>query len=824
MGPSGALARTWLRRNVVATVVLTLVVALAFGAATGAFAAARRSSSSLDRFLAFNRSPDLQVYGESIDIGAVESLPEVVGSSQGAYGLMTVESDTEGPFPPGTVNPFIATAVSGDRSFRPLLIDGREPSTDAADEVAIDEEAAGRLRAGVGDRLRVVFFPPEQVNELYEGGGAFPEPRGASAELTITGIVRHPFDLNANKFEGVDAVSLASADIYLREGFWERHGDEMAAFGGDGEGTELLLRNGVDDVPAVEAAIREMAGGRDVAVEQRNDSVDAIADARETVRFESLALMVFGGLSGLVGIVIVGQALARQVRSELAQRHVLSGVGLTRRDIGMATAMRMAVVAVAGALGGGAVGAATSVATPIGLARRAEVSPGLSVDSLVLVPGAVLTLVAVLAWSSWSGVRSPSLPRASRPTIGARLAAAAARSGAPVPVVAGLSHLAGGSADGTRTPLRSSLGAVAFAIASVVAVGVFSASLGRFIDVPSEHGWTWDLIAGDSDDGRLESEGQKLLGANADVSGFAAVWTGYEDFVETEGTGGDLAIVGIEPLAGDTYIALDEGEPAVGDDEIVLGRRTMSSLGIDIGDEVTLAGARSPATYRVVGTAVLHELVAGGFELDEGAVTSREGLLRLFTGGGDVTVGDSEFAGGSQLSRFLIDVSPGTPVAQAAASVRADFGPTVITHLPPLSVAGLDSTRRLPVAFGTLVGVLGAMSLAHFLLVTVRRRRHDFAVLSALGARRLQLTTTVASLATATAALALVIGVPIGLVVGRSGWLGLARALGSPTLPVVPLASLVSVLVVVAVGANAVAVMPGRLARRLRPADVLRSE
>lgn len=821
-GPSGALARTWLRRNVVATVLLVCLVALACAATWGAVAAARRASTSLDRFLEFNRPPVVQVYGESLDLDAVEALPQVVGSGQGAYGLLTVESAQAGPFASGTVNPFITSRVAGERTFRPLVLAGREPDPSAPDEVAIDEQAAGLLRVGVGDDLRVQFFLPEQIDELYESGGDLPTPRGESTSVTVTGIVRHPFDLNPVA-EGVDAISLSSADLHFYEGFWAANGDRMAAFGGDGDGTELLLRNGADDVAAVEGAIRAMPGGADVAVEQRNDSLDAIADARQTVRFESVALVLFGVLSAIVGVVLVGQALSRQIRGELAQRHVLVGVGLTRRDLGTATLLRMAPVSVLGAAGGAAGAWASSHWTPIGFASRAEVGPGTHLDVAVVLPGAVLAALLVAGWSLWSGWRIPAAASATaRVGFGGRLAASAARAGAPVAVVSGLAQLAGRTRGGGRTPLRSSLGAVSFAVAAVVAVAVFATSMDRFVDVPGEHGWSWDLIVGDSDDERLASDGPAMLAANDDVAGYASVWIGYEDFVRAGG--GEVPVVGIETLAGDTYIALTEGARADADDEIVLGERTMEALGAEIGDEVTLDGVRDSATFRVVGTAVQHELVAGPFELDEGAVTTPEGLARLFASAEDITVGDTEFGGGTRLARFLVDAAPGASIADASASLKADFGPTVIRHLPPLDVAALDSTRRLPVAFGALVAVLGTASLVHLLLVTVRRRRHEFAVLAALGARRRQLAATVASLATALAVLALLVGVPAGLVFGRAGWTVLADALGAPTAPVVPLVALFAAVVVMVVTANVVAALPGRLAQRVRPAQLLRSE
>lgn len=825
VGPSAVLARIWLRRNVTATVTLVLLVALASGAMSGAFAASRRTSSALDRFLEFNRPSTLQVFGESIDMEAVKALPQVTGAVERAYGLMTVQGPNGAVLlPAGQINPFITTVTEGERQFRPYVVEGVEPDPRSAEEAAIDETTARRLGAEVGDTLRIQLFVPDQIGELYESGGEFPTPRGDRTEVEVTAIVRHPLDLNPRVSDDLVAVgsSLGSAEIYLTEGFWAEHGGHMAAFLGNGDAVELLLAGGEDDVPVVRAAIGAMSGGHEVAVEQRNDSIDAIRDARQTVRFESIALAVFGALMALAGLVIVGQAITRQLRLDLAQRDVLAGMGLTRRDVATATTARMSAVAVGGAVGGVLVAWASSSFTPIGFGRRAEIEPGTWFDAPVMLGGAVGSVLVAAGWSAWVGWRIAPIRRSSRLGPGPHLAASAARLGAPVPVVTGLSQLSSGVRGGARTPLRSSLGAVVFAISALVAVAVFSTSIDRFVNDPAEHGWTWDLIAGNSDDPRIEARGAELLAANDDVDGFASVWTGYQDFVSAPGID-ELPVVGVETLAGDTYVSLSDGRRAVAPDEIVLGQRTMERAGVGIGDELVLTGPRNPVEFRVVGTAVLHELVASRFQLDEGAVVSPDGLDRLFTGG-DVRTGDRDFGDGTLLARFLTDVADGVSVEEASASIRRDFGPTVIAHLPPLDVAALDSARGLPLVFGALVAVLGIASLVHLLLVTVRSRRRDYAVLAALGGSPRLMLLTIVCLATSLAVIAVLVGVPAGIVLGRLGWSTLAEGIGAPTPPLVPVLAIGAGIAAVLVVANAVAAVPAGAARRVRPAETLRSE
>ena len=72
--------------------------------------------------------------------------------------------------------------------------------------------------------------------------------------------------------------------------------------------------------------------------------------------------------------------------------------------------------------------------------------------------------------------------------------------------------------------------------------------------------------------------------------------------------------------------------------------------------------------------------------------------------------------------------------------------------------------------------------------------------------------------------LALVIGIPIGVVGGRWAWGLLAEDLGTLSEPRVPLLAIAIGVPVVVLLCNAVAYVPGRIAARTKPAVVLRSE
>ncbi len=77
-----------------------------------------------------------------------------------------------------------------------------------------------------------------------------------------------------------------------------------------------------------------------------------------------------------------------------------------------------------------------------------------------------------------------------------------------------------------------------------------------------------------------------------------------------------------------------------------------------------------------------------------------------------------------------------------------------------------------------LLALAALGTLVHTLVMSIRRRRRDLAVLKTLGFVRRQVSATVAWQATTLAGIALVIGLPVGAVVGRWAWTIFANAIG----------------------------------------------
>ena len=129
----------------------------------------------------------------------------------------------------------------------------------------------------------------------------------------------------------------------------------------------------------------------------------------------------------------------------------------------------------------------------------------------------------------------------------------------------------------------------------------------------------------------------------------------------------------------------------------------------------------------------------------------------------------------------------------------------------------------LPLQLSILFGFAAFATLVHVLLTSVRRRRRDLAILQTLGFKRRQVAATVAWQSLILASLALAFGVPLGMLLGRLGWSAFAYRLGVVNEPVLSPYSIL-VIPITLVAALLVSLGPGLVARRVKPAAVLKAE
>jgi ABC-type lipoprotein release transport system permease subunit len=825
MGAVWLRARAQLRGRLLASLLLALLVGLAGGVVLAAVAGARRSDAALPRFLAASRTTEATVWfiagprgGQPArsdladELHAVAALPQVRSAQRGTALIMSASDPTGSKGPNRQLGVAGLDGTGHDMMGRPILVAGRLPHPNRPEEVAIDEEFAWRHALRVGAAFRVGTYTRTQFGPA--GTGVPIPPKGPAADLRVTGILRFPDDL-VPVAEGRDVVDAdESSLLLLTPAFWRRYGPDLANYG---IFIAVDLHRGSDDLAAFADAVqRRFAGQATVITAQFGKEGDLALAARRATALETSAFLAFAGLAALASLLLVGQTLGRQVFLESTEYPTLRALGMTRGQLVGVALVRSAVMGGGGAAIAMATAVALSPLTPMGVARRAELDPGVKVDWLMFAAGGLGIIVLVVlgatvpAWRAARGRGALGLADPADSGRPSRVAGALGSAGVPPTAVTGVRLAMEPGRGRTAVPVRAALAGAAAGVCAVTAAAGFGASLVRLAATPAAYGVTWDVaVGGFASAETAEPVGRRLV-ANPEVAAVAAL-TGSMD-VSVDGR--SMALVGVEERRGALSPAIIEGREPLRPNEIALGSITLRSLGKRVGDTVMLAAEQRPARrLRVVGRAVLNTPgYDGTITQGKGALVQMEEARRLLPPG---------FA---YPSVFLVRLVPTADRDQAIAGLRRDFHGFVFEPRPHGEIRNLQRVGGLPGLLAGLVALLALAMTTHTLVTSIRRRRRDLAVLKALGFTRPQVGATIAWQATTFAVVALILGVPLGVAVGRWAWQLTAEALGVRLAPAVPLAAVLAVAAGAILAANLVAAVPGRAASRLRPAAALRSE
>ena len=159
-----------------------------------------------------------------------------------------------------------------------------------------------------------------------------------------------------------------------------------------------------------------------------------------------------------------------------------------------------------------------------------------------------------------------------------------------------------------------------------------------------------------------------------------------------------------------------------------------------------------------------------------------------------------------------------------AAQAAGGQGPTFGAPAPPGEVQLIKDVAALPIALSAFLVLLAVGAVGHALATAVRRRRHELAVLRALGLTRPQARMVVVTQASVLTLIGLVLGVPLGVALGRGIWRVVADS--TPLAYHPPLAVLALLLVAPAglLAASLLAAWPAHRAAGLPSGQVLRAE
>jgi hypothetical protein len=789
------LARSELRHRWRSALVLTLLVGFVGAVVLALVGGARRTETSLARFETFSRSARLEVdVGDATpdQIAELLRVPGVVAIAQ-LYQLVLIRSDDENLAVAGQVDDTFGTEVD-----RARVVEGRAADPAAPLELNIGESFAEAHHLRVGDRARFASYSLEDVALSRANNAAVPHPTGPAVDFRIVGIVRRPLDLGSR--------GTAGGVIVPTPAFVAQYRDQIGSYAGS------LLRvrtEGASDVPRVTRAARRIFGSSPV-FSFTSLSIEG-KGAQDAIDVTTVGLYLAAAVAGLTGLVGVGIALSREIALVDTDQLTLSALGLRPRHRTAAAAAVGVPVAFVGALLAVLGAALASPLFPIGVGRDAEPDPGFRLDGSALVVGVVAIVAVVLVLAVLAGVRTARATRSrlepARPATPPRVAA---ELGASPPVVAGVQFALDRGHSRRALPVWSSLLGAIFGLTVICAVLVFGASLDHLASRPSAYGWTWDITAGDTAARQVgENDCSPVttrLVHERVVTAVASICNG-----NVEIGGRPVASWGFGHIKGDIEPGIVAGRAPRAVDEVALGADTLAAAGRDIGDRVVVRGPKRTLGYHIVGQSVFPSL-SDPEPFADGAAFSAAGLARL--GDGD---------GGWDL---VVRLRPGTDLPTAVRALRPITGAsgTPLTATLPAEIERVRRIESLPVALAAFVSVVALVAVGFALVTAVRRRRRDLAVLKTLGFSRRQVRATVAWHASIVGAIGLVVGIPLGLIVGRVVWHAVADELGVATDPTGPWLGIAVLVPLSLLAVNLIAALPARAAARTRPALVLRSE
>ncbi|HLX89832.1 MAG TPA: FtsX-like permease family protein, partial [Acidimicrobiales bacterium] len=561
------------------------------------------------------------------------------------------------------------------------------------------------------------------------------------------------------------------------------------------------------------------------------------------VKPESIALGVFGLIALLAALLITAQAISRRIRSDVRDLDVLRALGADRVMTVTGSLLGTIGAIFIGAVAAAVVAVALSPIAPIGAVRRIDPAPGFDLDWTVLLGGVASFVVVLSVVSTVLALVVTRPPSRSGPSWKTRrvpgAVRAAVRAGMPPPSVVGIRFAVERNAGRDSVPVSSVLLGAALSVAVVVATLTFASSLNTLVSRPQLYGWNWSYAIAQPGGGNVPPMAENLLSRDPDV----AAWSGF-NFGNASFDGQTVPIL-LTRANAPVQPPILSGHAVTGDHEVVLGGATLAQLHKKVGDTVVVTYGTPqdapiyvpPTRVRIVGTATL-PAIGNGATLHPSMGTGAVGAVGIEPPAMQAALlsSDPNLNGPPVIAvRLKSGVAPAAGLASlqrvAAAATRimahdpnGGGGFSVLPVQQPAEIVNYRAMGGTPSVLALALAVGAVTALGLLLIASVRRRRRDLALLKTLGFVGRQLAAVVSWQASLIALAGLVIGTPIGIVVGRSLWRLFAGEIYAVPATSVPVSQLLLVAVGALVLANAVATVPARLAAATPAGELLRTE
>jgi len=790
-----ALLSLWLgveaRRRGRAYVALALVTGVVAGVVLTVAAGARATDSAYTRFVDRQAIPDVE-FDSLSDTGraTVSRLPGV--RVAGAYAPLFAA-----PARPDVVvgDDFIGFA-GVDREYgrsvdRPIVVQGRLPRRGASHEVAVNEAAADKYGLDVGTSTKLRSLATDEGDALFAGRFGDLTFHGPAPTVHLVGVVRTRLDLGYAGY---------AANYFLATpAFYRAYGTRMFGYAPQ---LDVRLKRPADATRFITAARHAVEKDGAQAAQQFNGHsiTQGLTSVKDATGVQALALALVALAAACAAMFVLGQMTARAVDSMSEEFPTLRAIGLTDRRRAALVAWTFLPAAVVGALVAVAIAYVASPLFPTGVARRTGPDPGMHFDALVFLLGALLIVALIVAIAAVAAYRWKALsvvaegPRASRMDRAAAVLPPSPRIGVR------WAFPRRGTVTGRG---RTAIAGTVLAVAAVVATLTYWSGVDHLVTTPSAYGRGFDVDAGGGEDVGQVTQVRDTLLRNRAVGDVALARVLGSARIER--AAGDL--YGFESVRGHIGPTVLQGRAPVVRDEIMLGTKTAQALHKRVGQTVHLVvGPGAPsATLRIVGIGLLPTIE--GDQFAKGGALTRRGLEAIAPGHGYVEA--------------IYRLRPGVDRSRVLAALhRQGVVSTVAT--PPGGVRNLDLVRSYPLWLGGFLAALGLAAVLQALWVSARRRSHQVGVLRALGFTRGQVVGAGSTQGTVLWFVGALIGIPLGIAVGRAIWAASAHQLGVGDGVAVP-AGVVSAVLVAGLALLVISgAVAGWWAGRATPARALR--
>jgi len=801
LGAVSLVFRAEFRRRWRSWLILVVLIAVVGGLVIGAAAAGRRTATAFPRFVAAH-GYDFLVF----NLQPVPGLAELPGVASVTTANSPLNGNVVCACRPGVndANLSILDFSAHDLGRVTKLVAGRMPDQSSTDEVLASVNLEQDYGVHIGTVIRTRFYVASQEQAVV--GGANVTPAGPTFAFHVVGIETAELEFPAGQ--------APAYDIYTTQAFARTVGRRAAG----APEYFVRLRHGAADLPRFAAAV----SAEQVFYSQNQDNIATAVTT--SIHPQAVGWWVLALLAGLAGLAVIGQALGRQSVVESEEYPTLAALGLPRRQLVLLGMARNLLVALVGAVGAVLIAFALSPLTPVGEARLAEPSTGFAFDPLVLLLGALATMVVVVVLGIWPSVR------ASRVHIGderafdghqSLIAAHVASAGAPPSAVIGIHHALERGRGAASVPVGTALFGTVLAVLSLCATAVFGASLSHLTATPALYGEDYQvLFANNAETGGNPAAEEAVLERDPAITGIMF------------GTRAEVSINGVSVFAlagkavrGALLLSKVSGRLPVAAHDIALGTTTMHQVGAGIGSTVHVTvqvptGGTRTGGFRVVGTVSFPgQFGLGG--LGTGAAFTIAGYLNALCPSGPTQAECQRKFHTVRQGAVLAEAIPGPKGQVAVDHILSAFPNTAGRPTTPISLVNFGEAVNFPLILGLMLALFGAATLLHLLVVSVARRRREMGLLKALGLVNGQVGAAVCWQATTVALMGIVVGIPLGVAVGQLVWRAFATNLGAVPVVTVPVWLIAALGAGVLVVANLLAIAPALAAARSKTAGQL---